>query len=98
MRRAGLRSGESVAGAWSRVELEAGDIVPSDEMLDDLTEAVLSREDIVRYIHGSHGESGPQVRDRICGYLDELRTTQRYPIYRALKHPLYPDSPQDRPP
>ena len=23
-------------------------------------------------------------------YLDELRTTQRYPIYRALKHPLYP--------
>ena len=24
------------------------------------------------------------------GYLDELRTTQRYPIYRALKHPLYP--------
>ena len=59
-------------------------------MLDDLTEAVLSREDIVRYIHGGHGESGPQVRDRICGYLDELRTTQRYPIYRALKHPLYP--------
>jgi Acyltransferase len=59
-------------------------------MLDDLTEAVLSREDIVRYLHGSHGESGPQVRDRICGYLEELRTTQRYPIYRALKHPLYP--------
>ena len=59
-------------------------------MLDDLTEAVLSREDIVRYIHGSHGESGLQVRDRICGYLEELRTTQRYPIYRALKHPLYP--------
>ena len=76
-------------GAWSRVG-KAGDIVPSDEMLDDLTEAVLSREDIVRYIHGSHGESGPQVRDRICGYLEELRTTQRYPIYRALKHPLYP--------
>ena len=23
-------------------------------------------------------------------YLDELRTTQRYPIYRALQHPLYP--------
>ena len=59
-------------------------------MLDDLTEAVLSREEIVRYLHGSHGESGLQVRDRICGYLEELRTTQRYPIYRALKHPLYP--------
>ena len=26
----------------------------------------------------------------ITSYLDELRTTQRYPIYRALKHPLYP--------
>ena len=37
-------------------------------MLDDLTEAVLSREDIVRYLHGSHGESGLQVRDRIFGY------------------------------
>src|SRR5207237_6979859 len=30
------------------------------------------------------------MRERIHGYLDELRTTQRYPIYRALKHPLYP--------
>ncbi len=31
-----------------------------------------------------------QARERIHAYLDELRTTQRYPIYRALKHPLYP--------
>src|SRR5206468_10634905 len=29
-------------------------------------------------------------RERIYGYLDELRTTQRYPIYRALQHPFYP--------
>src|SRR4029434_11358656 len=26
----------------------------------------------------------------IESYLEELRTTQRYSIYRALKHPLYP--------
>ena len=31
-----------------------------------------------------------EARERIHAYLDELRTTQRYPIYRALKHPLYP--------
>lgn len=58
--------------------------------LDDITEAVLSRQEIARYIEGSHGESGRVARKRIQGYLEELRTTQRYPLYRALKHPLYP--------
>ena len=29
------------------------------------------------------------ARERIKAYLDELRTTQRYELYRALKHPLY---------
>jgi glycerol-3-phosphate O-acyltransferase len=57
---------------------------------DDITQAVLSRKDVARYLRGGHGESERQVRERINGYLDELRTTQRYPIYRALKHPLYP--------
>jgi glycerol-3-phosphate O-acyltransferase len=57
---------------------------------DDITEAVLARKDVARYLQGGHGESDTQVRERIHGYLDELRTTQRYPIYRALKHPLYP--------
>ena len=57
---------------------------------DDITEAVLARRDVARYLQGGHGESEIQVRERIHGYLDELRTTQRYPIYRALKHPLYP--------
>ena len=56
----------------------------------DITEAVLSRQEIARYIDGSHGESGRVARKRIQGYLEELRTTQRYPFYRALKHPLYP--------
>jgi glycerol-3-phosphate O-acyltransferase len=59
-------------------------------MLDDITQAVLSREDVARYLRGTHGESGLHARERIHAYLDELRTTQRYPIYRALKHPLYP--------
>jgi glycerol-3-phosphate O-acyltransferase len=59
-------------------------------MLDDITQAVLAREEVARYLQGGHGESAPQARERIFAYLDELRTTQRYPFYRALKHPLYP--------
>ena len=59
-------------------------------MLDEITRAVLSREEIARYLQGSHGESGVAARERIEAYLEELRTTQRYSIYRALKHPLYP--------
>ena len=41
-------------------------------------------------LRGGHGQTELEARERIHGYLDELRTTQRYPIYRALKHPLYP--------
>ena len=58
-------------------------------MIDELTRAVLSREEVARYLQGNHGESG-DARQRIEAYLEELRTTQRYSIYRALKHPLYP--------
>jgi glycerol-3-phosphate O-acyltransferase len=59
-------------------------------MLDDITQAVLAREDVARYLRGGNGQTELQARERIHAYLDELRTTQRYPIYRALKHPLYP--------
>src|SRR5688500_1045958 len=59
-------------------------------MLDEITQAVLSHVEIARYLEGSHGESGRAARERIHAYLEELRTTQRYSIYRALKHPLYP--------
>ena len=55
---------------------------------DDLAQAVLAREDVARYLRSSHG--GSNGRDRVFAYLEELRTTQRYPFYRALKHPLYP--------
>ncbi len=57
-------------------------------MSDEITQAVLSREEVARYLRGAHGQ--PEARERIYAYLDELRTRQRYVIYRALKHPLYP--------
>jgi glycerol-3-phosphate O-acyltransferase len=48
-------------------------------MLDDISEAVLSREDVLKY-----------PRERVNEYLEEMRTTQRHGLYRALQHPLYP--------
>jgi glycerol-3-phosphate O-acyltransferase len=59
-------------------------------MLDDIAQAVLSREEVVRYLRGSDGERSERLRERIRSYLEELRTTQRYPFYRALQHPLFP--------
>jgi glycerol-3-phosphate O-acyltransferase len=59
-------------------------------MLDDIAQAVLARDEVVRYLRAGLGERGDEARERICGYLDELRTTQRPSIYRALQHPLYP--------
>jgi glycerol-3-phosphate O-acyltransferase len=48
-------------------------------MLDDISEAVLAREEILKF-----------PREQVHAYLDELRTTQRHKFYRALQHPLYP--------
>ena len=59
-------------------------------MIDELTEAVLAREEVARYLSGSHGLTGTAARERVITYLDELRTTQRYELYRALEYPLYP--------
>jgi len=58
--------------------------------MDDLVEAVLAREEVARYLSGSHGRSGQAARERVISYLEELRTTQRYELYRALEYPLYP--------
>ncbi len=52
----------------------------------DITEAVLAREDVAKYLR----EEGGDARARAIEHLDELRTTQRYRFYRALQHPLYP--------
>ena len=58
----------------------------SSRVRDEITQAVLSREEVVRYLKGGADEA----QERIQGYLEELRTTQRYRMYRALQHPLYP--------
>jgi glycerol-3-phosphate O-acyltransferase len=55
---------------------------------DDLRQAVLARDDVRRLYEPPDGD--PAARERIEGYLEELRATQRHSIYRALKHPLYP--------
>ena len=57
---------------------------------DEITQAVLARDEVVRYLQGGDGESSTQAHERVQAYLDELRTTQRYRMYRALQHPLYP--------
>ena len=57
---------------------------------DEITGAVLGREEVVRYLQGSEDESPLQAQERVYSYLEELRTTQRYRMYRALQHPLYP--------
>src|SRR5258706_16473073 len=59
-------------------------------MQDDISEAVLANEDVVKYLRGGSGESGAQAREKITGYIGELRTTQGQKFYRALQHPLYP--------
>src|SRR5499433_1276401 len=48
-------------------------------MHDDISQAVLAREEVLKY-----------PRERVHEYLEELRTTQRHGLYRALQHPLYP--------
>lgn len=59
-------------------------------MLDEITQAVLARDEVARYLRSGSGHTDFQAKEKIYAYLDELRTTQRYPIYRRLKHPLYP--------
>jgi len=58
--------------------------------MDDITQAVLSRDEVARFLESSHGSRGDEARARILEYLEELRTTQRYELYRALEYPLYP--------
>src|SRR6266480_7425105 len=60
-------------------------------MRDDISQAVLAREEVVEYLRGGYrGETSARARERVYEYLDELKTTQRYGMYRALQHPLYP--------
>lgn len=59
-------------------------------MTDPIVQAVFARDEVARYLQGSHGVSGEEARAKVETYLDELRTTQRYELYRALEYPLYP--------
>jgi len=65
-------------------------VVYSARVDDDITQAVLSREEVARYLRGGPGLTPDQAHEQISAYLEELKTTQRYSVYRALKHPLYP--------
>ncbi len=58
--------------------------------MDEITEAVLSRDEVARFIGGNRSAGGDAARARVLEYLEELRTTQRYELYRALEYPLYP--------
>ena len=64
--------------------------MPPTDAMDDINEAVLAREEVVRYLRGGHGVTPGEAREKVHKYLDEMRTTQRYHLYRALKHPVYP--------
>jgi len=57
---------------------------------DNIAQAVLAREDVARFLEGTHGLTSDDARARVMGYLEELQTTQRYELYRALEYPLYP--------
>ncbi len=57
---------------------------------DTIAEAVLAREDVARFLEGSHGLTSTAARTKVMTYLEELTTTQRYELYRALEYPLYP--------
>jgi glycerol-3-phosphate O-acyltransferase len=55
-----------------------------------IADAVLAREDVTRFLEGTHGLTSGDARKLVMGYLEELKTTQRYELYRALEYPLYP--------
>lgn len=57
---------------------------------ESIAKAVLAREDVARFLEGSHGLTSAAARTRVMTYLEELQTTQRYELYRALEYPLYP--------
>lgn len=50
----------------------------------------MGRPEIARILREGHGVGPAETQRRVHEYLDELRTTQRYGLYRALQHPLYP--------
>jgi glycerol-3-phosphate O-acyltransferase len=62
----------------------------SDRLIESACRAVLERAEIRQILTEGHDGSPEETRARVTGFLDELKTTQRYHFYRALQHPLYP--------
>jgi len=56
--------------------------------IDELTQAVLAREDVVRLLEGADGHPDPQAVKQVHAYINELHTRQRYGLYRSLRLPL----------
>jgi glycerol-3-phosphate O-acyltransferase len=61
----------------------------SKNQSDDITQAVLGRDEVAALLLGAHGLSAPEAREQVLAYIGELRTTQRLPLYRAIRHPLF---------
>lgn len=51
---------------------------------------MLARAEIVSLIEHGRGQSPARVREQVLACLRDLQTTQRYALYRLLKHALYP--------
>ena len=58
--------------------------------MDEITEAVLCATRSRTLSRRQPRALGDAARERVISYLEELRTTQRYELYRALEYPLYP--------
>lgn len=58
--------------------------------MDELTQAVLARDEVVRYLGGGTPLEQDEARARVLEYIDELRTTQRSEWYRTIEATLYP--------
>jgi glycerol-3-phosphate O-acyltransferase len=58
--------------------------------MDDICQAVLARDEVVRYLNEPHGEDPGEARRRVQAFLTELRTRQRYPLYKSLKYAAFP--------
>jgi glycerol-3-phosphate O-acyltransferase len=59
-------------------------------MMDELTQAVLARDEVARYLSGGTPLEQDEARARVLEFIEELRTTQRSEWYRTIEATLYP--------
>lgn len=58
--------------------------------MDELTQAVLAREEVARYLSEGTPLEQDEARVRVLEFIEELRTTQRSEWYRTIEATLYP--------